>query len=40
VAMTGNIFAGLWYSVVFTGISVFVALLFLEETRGKPLDSI
>jgi MFS family permease len=40
VAMTGNIFAGLWYSVVFTGISVIVALLFLDETRGRPLESI
>ena len=40
VAMTGNIYSGLWYSVVFTGISVVVSLLFLPETKGKPLESV
>src|SRR5204863_6895284 len=30
VAITGNIYAGLWYSVLFTGISVVVSLLFLK----------
>jgi MFS family permease len=40
VAMTGDIYAGLWYSVVFTGISVVVALLFLKETAGKPLEEV
>jgi MFS family permease len=40
VAITGNIFAGLWYSVVFTGISLVVSLLFLKETAGKRLDEI
>jgi hypothetical protein len=39
VAMTGNIYSGLWYSVIFTGISVLVSLLFLPETKGKPLES-
>jgi MFS family permease len=38
VAVTGNIFSGLWYAVVFTAISVVVSLLFLKETRGKPLE--
>jgi MFS family permease len=38
VAVTGNIYSGLWYSVVFTGISVVVSLLFLKETAGKPLE--
>jgi MFS family permease len=38
VALTGNIYQGLWYAVVFTGISVIVSLLFLKETRGKPLE--
>jgi hypothetical protein len=38
--MTGDIYAGLWYSVVFTGISVVVALLFLKETAGKPLEEV
>jgi len=40
VAITGNIYEGLWYSVVFTGISLVVSLLFLKETRGKPLDTV
>ena len=37
VAMTGDIFAGLWYSVIFTAISVVVAFFFLKETRGNAL---
>ena len=37
VAMTGDIYAGLWYAVVFTALSVIVSLVFLKETRGKPL---
>ena len=40
VALTGNIYSGLWYSVAFTGISVVVSLLFLEETAGKPLEDV
>ncbi len=40
VAATGNIYSGLWYSVVFTGISVIVSLLFLPETKGRKLDEI
>ncbi len=40
VAMTGNIYAGLWYSVVFTAISVVVSILFLKETAGRALDKI
>jgi len=40
VAVTGDIYAGLWYSVVFTGISVIVSLLFLKETAGKPLEDV
>ncbi len=38
VAITGNIFSGLWYAVVFTGISVIVSLLFLKETAGRYLE--
>ena len=37
VAITGNLYAGLWYAVVFTAISVFTALLFMKETSGQPL---
>ena len=39
VAITGNIYAGLWYSVIFTGISVIVSLLFLKETAGRRAQS-
>ena len=37
VTATGDIYSGLWYSVVFTAISVIVCL-WLPETKGKPLD--
>jgi MFS family permease len=40
VAITGNIYEGLWYSVVFTGISVVVSLLFLKETAGRRLEDV
>jgi hypothetical protein len=40
VAVTGNIYAGLWYSVVFTAISVIVSLLFLKETAGRLLEQV
>ena len=38
VAATGDIYAGLWYAVAFTAVSVLVMLLFLRETSGRPLD--
>ena len=38
VALTGDIYAGLWYSVVFTAISALATILFIRETRGKPLE--
>ena len=40
VAITGNIYEGLWYSVVFTGISVIVSVLFLKETAGRRLEQV
>jgi MFS family permease len=40
VATTGNIYSGLWYAVVFTGISVLVSILLLPETRGRKLEEI
>ena len=40
VAISGNIYQGLWYSVFFTAVSLIVSLLFLKETRGKPLPSV
>jgi MFS family permease len=40
VAITGNIYTGLWYAVVFTGISLVVSLLFLKETAGRRLQEV
>jgi MFS family permease len=40
VALTGDIFAGLWYSVGFTALSAIVTIFFLKETRGKRLQDI
>jgi len=40
VAITGNIYEGLWYSVVFTAISVVVTLFFVKETAGRRLREI
>jgi len=38
VAITGDLYAGLWYAVGFTALSAVVTILFLKETRGKPLE--
>jgi MFS family permease len=38
VALTGDIFAGLWYAVGFTALSAVVTIFFLKETHGKPLE--
>ena len=38
VVSTGNLYAGLLYPAVFTVISIVAMLLFLPETRGKPLS--
>jgi MFS family permease len=40
VAITGNIYTGLWYSVAFTAVSVVVSVLFLKETAGRHLQEI
>jgi MFS family permease len=40
VAITGNIYEGLWYAVFFTAISLVVSLLFLKETSGRRLEEI
>ena len=40
VAWPGNIYFGLWYSVVFTLIAVIVSLIWLPETKGRDLDTI
>ncbi len=38
VAATGNIYAGLWYPVLFSGGTVLLGFLFLPETAGRPID--
>jgi MFS family permease len=38
VAAVGNIYAGLWYPVVFTLISVLTTLFLLPETKDRALD--
>jgi len=40
VAITGNIYEGLWYSVGFTAISVIVSIFFLKETAGRRLQEV
>ncbi len=40
VAITGDIYAGLWYAVGFTALSAVVTILFLKETKGKPLEEV
>jgi MFS family permease len=37
-AAAGDIFAGLWYLIVFAGISFVSCLLVFPETKGRPLD--
>jgi len=37
VTATGNIYSGLWYSAVFTGLSVVALPLLIPETSGKAL---
>ncbi len=38
VTATGNIYAGLWYPIVFTLISALTLPFLLPETRGRPID--
>jgi hypothetical protein len=38
VAITGNIYASLWYPAFFTIIPIIVSLVFLKETKGRPLE--
>ncbi len=40
VAATGDIYAGLWYAVVFTAISAVVTIFFVKETKGKRLEEV
>ncbi|MFC3942437.1 MFS transporter [Pseudomonas gingeri NCPPB 3146 = LMG 5327] len=40
VVYTGNIFYGLWYPVLVTGISLVVGLFCLKETRDVDIDKV
>ena len=37
VAITGNIYSGLWYPIFFTALSIVSAIVFMKETSGRPL---
>jgi MFS family permease len=39
VTAVGNIYSGLWFPFAFTALSVVCCLLFLHETKGRPLDA-
>ena len=34
---TGNIYAGIWYPTIVAGVTFVIALLFLPETKDRPL---
>ncbi|MEO6248702.1 MAG: MFS transporter [Sphingomicrobium sp.] len=38
VAITGNLYAGLWYAFAFTALSVVATIFLLKETSGQPLS--
>ena len=38
VTATGNIYAGLWYPVIFTAVSVITLPFLLPETKGRSLE--
>ena len=37
VASTGDIYAGLWYPVIFAAITVVVGVFFLPETKDRDI---
>jgi MFS family permease len=39
VTAVGNIYAGLWYPIAFTLISVLTTAFLLPETKGRPLET-
>jgi len=40
VAITGDIYASLWYPIFFTALSAMVCFAFIRETKGKPLEEV
>jgi MFS family permease len=39
VAATGNIYDGLWYPIVIAAMTFIIGLLFVRETKDKPIDT-
>jgi MFS family permease len=37
VSATGNVYSGLWYPVIVAGATFVIGVLFLPETRGRPM---
>ena len=40
VVFTGDIFYGLWYPVVITGVSLVVGMIFLKDTKNVNIDKV
>ncbi|KAB0681522.1 MHS family MFS transporter [Aureimonas leprariae] len=40
VAATGDIYAGLWYPIVFAAITVLIGILFVREPKGSDIDAL
>jgi len=38
-AAKGNIYYGLWYPIIFAGITLVVGLIFLPETKDRDLSA-
>jgi hypothetical protein len=38
VALTGNIYSGLWYPIIVSLMTVVIGALFLPETRGRDVQ--
>ncbi len=38
VAMTGDIYDGLWYPIGVAALTVVIGTLFLPETKDRPLS--
>jgi len=37
VAATGNIYAGLWYPIIIAGATFIIGMIFMPETKGRPV---
>lgn len=39
MTVTGDVYAGLWYPFIITAVAFVIMLLFVPETRGRPIDA-